>query len=93
MAYLIHKSWKGDIETLYWFGFLRGRLSKAFFLLFCTCLCFPVLNKGTFRYLKYINGYILIIASVMNMLKYCNNDEEKEKAFDRDPRIEKEPIY
>ena len=41
LAVLIFKSWKGDLTYLTYFGFMRGKLAKALFLIFAGAFCFP----------------------------------------------------
>ena len=42
LSFVVVLSMRGDERMLRYFGFLRGKLSKAFFYLFCTSLVFPV---------------------------------------------------
>ena len=68
MATMIYKSWKSDITFLMYFGFLRGKLSKTIFLLFCACMTFPRQSSSDtvdfFRVTNYIISYGLCAASV-----------------------------
>ena len=41
LASLILMSWKGNLNYLTYFGFMRGKLSKALFLIFAGAFCFP----------------------------------------------------
>ena len=56
LALMIYKSWKADITFLMYFGFMRGRISKTLFLVFCACLTLP--RDGTF-------------SMTNNMLNWC----------------------
>ena len=84
MAALIWMSFRGvDNITLY-FGFLNGKLSKAFFLLFCSFLVFPLNYTGSSSYKLIFNltGMVLAAAAVLQVTKYCcktTNDEHDEQ--------------
>ena len=41
LAMIISLSMKGHPGVLFYFGFLRGKLAKALFFLFCATLVFP----------------------------------------------------
>ena len=80
LATMIYKSWKSDITFLMYFGFLRGKLSKTLFLLFCACMTFPrdSKDKNAWVWTNMILSYGLCAVSVAQILKYFNKDEEKE---------------
>ena len=42
LAILLFLSMRGHLKTKYYFGFLDGQISKAFFLLFCANLVWPI---------------------------------------------------
>ena len=72
LASLILMSWRGNLNYLTYFGFMRGKLSKALFLIFCGGFCFPgkyssqwQLAEHTWIWIDYTVAIILIIAGVL----------------------------
>ena len=66
MAMLIFASWKAKVNFLIYFGFMRGRLSKCLFLLFCACMSFP--NKRTNVLLGWPSWIVACVLCVMAIL-------------------------
>ncbi len=56
---------------LLYFGFLRGRFSKSFFLLFCSSLIFPLdrLQNSQIDYFFIIFGYCMVGVSFLQLIK------------------------
>ena len=80
LALMIYKSWKADITFLMYFGFMRGRISKTLFLVFCACLTLPRDSSFgmTQNALHWTLSLVLCACALSQLLKYCNKDEEKE---------------
>ena len=72
MAAMLYLSMINNVKILYYFGFLRGMMSKAIFLLFCAALVFPMdggcnsvpgcKDEG---WINRIAGYILSIIALV----------------------------
>ena len=41
LAGIVFLSWKNNEIVLTYMGFMRGKMSKAVFLMFCACMVFP----------------------------------------------------
>ena len=41
LAGIVFLSWKNNEIVLLYMGFMRGKMSKAVFLMFCACMVFP----------------------------------------------------
>ena len=92
LALLIFSSWKGQIDVLTYFGFLRLAFSKAMFFLFCACLSLPNPYSTTqMVWLQYLIAYVLIVASVLQLLKLCNKDESMDRIGENNGNL-KQPI-
>ena len=92
LALLIFQSWRGNINFLTYFGFMRSSVSKAFFLLFCACMCFP--NQYSAPQAKGLSSaiaYVLAISAVLQILKLCNKNEAKDNLGGATTM--KQPIY
>ena len=76
IAFLIFISWRANITFLAYFGFMRGSFSKALFLLFAGCLCFP--NDHSTKNLdglQWVIAVVLCIAASLQLLKFFNKKE------------------
>ena len=61
---------------LKYFGFLRGKLSKAFFYLFCTSLVFPINQEGKDFYdPRCLAAYTLLVISILQIVKVFTKDD------------------
>ena len=70
-------SWRGNIHFLIYFGFMRGKLSKALFLIFAGAFCLPgKYSTSNETWLFWTVGITLMIAGVLQVLKYCNRPDE-----------------
>jgi len=73
-----------------YFGFLKGAFAKSVFLLFCSALVFPLKTDtvtidpvtkekigldGT-AYFNIILGYVLVVASFLQIFKYCRKGKD-----------------
>ena len=77
LAGVIFASMKGNEKLLFYFGFLRGALSKAFFLLFCAALCFPMTEaETTYDWVNTTAGMGLVIVAVLQILKVCQKEDK-----------------
>ena len=81
---LIFLSFRGHEGVKFYFGFLSGKLSKAIYFLFCSCLVYPLNYKGESAW--QVNFAILamgltVVASVQ-IFKYCcaNTSDTHEEA-------------
>ena len=89
MASVIWMSFRGvDNITLY-FGFLNGKLSKAFFLLFCSMLVYPLNYEGNneFKWPFVLTAVGLTAAASLQITKYCcktTNDTHDEEPMTDD---------
>ena len=90
LALMIYKSWKADITFLMYFGFMRGRISKTLFLVFCACLTLPRDENFsmTNNFLHWSISLLLCAAAMSQLFKYCNKDEEKEMLLKEQQDIE-----
>ena len=69
-------SMRGDERMLKYFGFLRGKLSKAFFYLFCTSLVFPVNQTDKDFYdPRCLAAYTLLVISILQIVKVFTKDD------------------
>ena len=82
MACLLLGSLTGNVTVLTYFGFLRGKVSKAIFLLFCSCMTLPGSggNKDTdgptgSAIIGYPLSFTLIAASILQIVKFLEKDE------------------
>ena len=97
---MIYKSWKADVIFLMYFGFLRGTFSKTLFMLFCACMTFPIVepnegqNKLVYR-LNTVLSFGLCLASLTQILKFFNKDEESDRLKKEGAAVEhmKQPIF
>ena len=56
-------SMRNSEKVLFYFGFLRGTLSKAIFLLFLSILVFPVNTQVDGQELNtYLGGFLMLVA-------------------------------
>ena len=78
LALLIFQSMRGNEKIYKHFGFLRGKLSKAFFLLFCASLCFPISGKKPGFNINTWVGVFLEVCAVLQMIKFCGNRDDKD---------------
>ena len=77
LAGVIFTSMNGNEKLLFYFGFLRGALSKAFFMLFCAALCFPMTESDTkFDWLNTFAGMGLVVVAVLQILLVCRKDDK-----------------
>ena len=64
---------------LFYFGFLKGKMSKAIFLLFCATMVFP-LNDGAHTsgddWLNWAAAAFLSVCALLQVFKYCKNDKD-----------------
>ena len=69
------------MSILTYMGFMRGRLTKAMFLIFCACLVKPnekysgVSNVSWAYDLYKVMSWILLIAAVLQLLKFFNKNQ------------------
>ena len=92
-AALLFLSMREHGTTLLYFGFLKGAFAKSVFLLFCTALIFP-LKPGVVKdettgktatsldgtaYINIIIGYVLCVASFLQICKYCRKSKDTNK--------------
>mmetsp|Transcript_6745 Transcript_6745/g.11312 ORF Transcript_6745/g.11312 Transcript_6745/m.11312 type:complete len:114 (-) Transcript_6745:67-408(-) len=73
LAALLFLSMRANEKVLFYFGFLRGKISKALFLLFCSALVFPYAPDTDS--IKLLLGLFLMVIAVLQLLKYFNKDE------------------
>ena len=83
LAGVIFLSMREHPKLLEYCGFLRGKLSKALFYLFCTSLVFPV-GQG-FMHIQSIAAYVLLVISVLQIIKVCKKDDDDTN--DQDPMM------
>lgn len=71
IAILLFMSMRGSAWVSYYFGFLEGQLSKAFFLLFCANLVWPInvtdkngdgTISGIVTFLKVLAWFLIAVA-------------------------------
>ena len=76
LAAVIFGSMQGNEKLLFYFGFLRGALSKAFFLLFCAALCFPMVEAETrYDWMNTTAGMGLVVVAILQILKVCQKED------------------
>merc|ERR1712070_411067 len=84
-AGLLYLSMREHEKTLMYFGFLKGAFAKSIFLLFCAALVFPLKatnpetsegGLGGAAYLNLVLGYILTVASFLQICKYCKRNKD-----------------
>ena len=85
LALLIFLSWRGNTKILTYFGFMRGSLTKAIFLLFAAAMVSPgkyaAARQNGVEWLKwyqYAVAWGLSAAAVPQILKVCNKKSEGE---------------
>ena len=72
LSFVIFLSMKGNERLLFYFGFLRGKLSKSFFLLFCAALVFPMQEgEAKHNWLNTTAGMGLVVVAVLQIFKIC----------------------
>ena len=81
LAGVIFASMNGNEKLLFYFGFLRGALSKAFFMLFCAALCFPMSEsddsaQGKYDVINTLAGMLLVVVAVLQILKVCSKEDK-----------------
>ena len=69
LAFMISLSMKGNQGLLIYFGFLKGKMSKSIFLLFCATMVFPIVDAdaGDSKYDK-LNWFAAAFLSVCAFL-------------------------
>ena len=72
---------RGNEKVLFYFGFLRGKLSKILFLLFCAALVFPISDPSATEsssdaWLLDVGGGILAVVAILQLVKYCRRDRD-----------------
>ena len=77
LAGIIFTSMKGNEKVLFYFGFLRGNLSRSFFLLFCASLVFPMTPERSDKYdwLNTTAGMGLVLVAVLQIFKICRKED------------------
>ena len=76
LALIILASMNGNETLLFYFGFLRGSLSKAFFMLFCAALCFPMTESdAAFDWVNTTAGMGLVVVAILQILKVCRKED------------------
>ena len=80
LAAIIFLSWMGNTNVLTYMGFMRGRITKALFLLYCGAMTYPHSGTGVtmVKWLKdiYVGmAYVLMFASVLQLLKFFNRNQ------------------
>ena len=65
LAAVLYLSMKGHETILMYFGFLRGKFSKAFFLLFCACIVLNSPDSGKIGWSRWTIGAILALAAIL----------------------------
>lgn len=68
-------SMRGNDQVLMYFGFLRGKISKIFFLLFCATLVFPFGDTDG-DYMNWIGGVFLAFCAILQLIKYCTSERD-----------------
>ena len=59
-------SMRGNEKVLFYFGFLRGKLSKILFLLFCAAIVFPIdVPDSSDAWLLDVGGGILAVVAIL----------------------------
>ena len=73
LAAILYASLRGNETAKFYFGFLDGKLSKAFFLLFCSFLMYPLSYDGDsgWKWIFVFAGLSLSVVSVLQITKYC----------------------
>ena len=73
MAGVIWMSFRGVDNIKLYFGFLNGKLSKAFYLLFCSFLVYPLNYTGDseYKWIFVIVAIGLTVAAALQVTKYC----------------------
>ena len=70
-AAILFLSMRGHEKVLFYLGFLRGRMSKAIFLMFLACLVFPVSTDDAGSSLSTMAGAFLMVVAGLQLLKLC----------------------
>ena len=77
LALIILASMNGNETLLFYFGFLRGALSKAFFMLFCAALCFPMTESdAAYDWVNTSAGMVLVVVAILQILKVCRKEDK-----------------
>ena len=75
LAGMIFLSMRGS-ETVYlYFGFLKGKLAKAIFFVFCATLVYNSPSSASSVWYKYLAGSVLLFCSILQLVKYFRKDE------------------
>ena len=62
LAVVIFLSMRGNESVLFYFGFLRGKISKSIFLLFVACIVFNAPDNGNVWLKDLIGGFLTMCA-------------------------------
>lgn len=93
IAAILFMSMRGNEKVKYYFGFLDGQFSKAFFLLFCANIVWPIHVEdvdgdglsGAVVFLKILSAFLVFI-TILQMVRICTGS--KEDSNKRDPMME-----
>ena len=81
LAAIIFLSWMGNTNVLAYMGFMRGRITKALFLLYCGAMTYPKANTSGVRNVAWLSdiyvgmSYVLMFASILQLLKFFNRNQ------------------
>mmetsp|Transcript_8728 Transcript_8728/g.13511 ORF Transcript_8728/g.13511 Transcript_8728/m.13511 type:complete len:124 (+) Transcript_8728:202-573(+) len=81
LAGLIFGATREHPKVLFYFGFLKGSFSKAFFLLFCSCLVVPMndsLDLTSASFMNTLVGGFLMIVAILQLVKVCKKNKEED---------------
>ena len=86
LAGMLYASLRGNENAKFYFGFLDGKLSKAFFLLFCSFLVYPLSYDGSspWKTIFVMGAIFLTFISVLQITKFCcsgSNDVHEDEAM------------
>ena len=96
MASIIVMSMREHQGMLYYLGFMRGKISKTLFFLFCGALVFPMdggkylLPEGESdsSWVNWFAGAFLTACSITQLVKYCRKDEDTGDRNKSEPMME-----
>lgn len=83
LSVILFFSMRGNEKTKYYFGFLDGQFSKAFFLLFCANLVYPIniqdVNgdgiSGIIWLLRILSWFLCSVA-ILQLVRICTGSKE-----------------
>ena len=93
IAVILFMSMRGNEKVKYYFGFLDGQYSKAFFLLFCSVLVWPIHvtdvdgnGKSGIVYFLQVLSCFLVFVAIAQLIRICTGN--KEDSNSRDPMMD-----